>query len=404
MSSIESLGDGSSEVGRSSPPVEPAELSTADISGQQESEVGDLTADRPAIADSIRLLTPLGGRIELVPITALGPRQEPDWLWPGLIARGAITLLTGLWKAGKTTLLMHLISDLQRGAGLVDRALEAPIVVVSEESDGLWIERRDELGLDENLLLLKREKFARPGSAEWRELLAAVTAEVERRGIGLVIFDTLPSAWPVLNENDAGETLDALTPLRALAAAGAGVLLVAHPRKGDGDQATATRGSGAITGFVDVIIELRRANPQDPTDPQRTLRCYGRFESTPPELVIELGDDGFRVIGTIAQARDADVMATIASLLPTNDPGVTREHLLTRWPNEPKPGKTRIGELLSGGVRDGRWSQSGTGRRNDPFRYRSIAGAGRRPERVADESERGHAPESQIDLSGLLET
>ena len=29
----------------------------------------------------------------------------PDWRWHGLLARGNVTLLTGLWNTGKTALL-----------------------------------------------------------------------------------------------------------------------------------------------------------------------------------------------------------------------------------------------------------------------------------------------------------
>jgi hypothetical protein len=35
------------------------------------------------------------------------------WIWHGLLAPGKVTLLTSLWKSGKTTLLAHLLA--QRG-------------------------------------------------------------------------------------------------------------------------------------------------------------------------------------------------------------------------------------------------------------------------------------------------
>ncbi len=36
----------------------------------------------------------------------------PNWLWDGFLAGGNVTLLTGLWKAAKTTLLSVLLSRL----------------------------------------------------------------------------------------------------------------------------------------------------------------------------------------------------------------------------------------------------------------------------------------------------
>ncbi len=51
------------------------------------------------------------------------------------------------------------------------------------------------------------------------------------------------------------ETTAALVPLHAITEAGAAVVIVHHPRKSDGAQGTAARGSGAISGFVDIIAD-----------------------------------------------------------------------------------------------------------------------------------------------------
>ena len=45
----------------------------------------------------------------------LDPPAAPStvpWLWHGLVARGKVTLLTSVWKAGKTTLLTGLLREL----------------------------------------------------------------------------------------------------------------------------------------------------------------------------------------------------------------------------------------------------------------------------------------------------
>jgi hypothetical protein len=43
------------------------------------------------------------------------PEPAVDWLWYGLLATGNLTLLTGLWKLGKTTLLSLLLSRRKQG-------------------------------------------------------------------------------------------------------------------------------------------------------------------------------------------------------------------------------------------------------------------------------------------------
>jgi hypothetical protein len=53
---------------------------------------------------------------------AVSGRIRPiDWLCHGYLARGNITLLTSLWKAGKTTLLGGLLQRLGPGGPFLGR-------------------------------------------------------------------------------------------------------------------------------------------------------------------------------------------------------------------------------------------------------------------------------------------
>src|SRR5947209_6964202 len=79
------------------------------------------------------------------------------WLWHGMLAPGKVTLLTSLWKSGKTTLLAHLLArrrpqdpptvpaagNAEPGCEFLDLAV-APgtSLVISEEPADLWPERR----------------------------------------------------------------------------------------------------------------------------------------------------------------------------------------------------------------------------------------------------------------------
>src|SRR5262249_24380510 len=72
-----------------------------------------------------------------------------DWLWQGYLLPGAVTLLTSLWKSGKTTMLSMLLSRLKAGGGLAGLPARAGrAVVVSEEAPELWYERGRNLTLD----------------------------------------------------------------------------------------------------------------------------------------------------------------------------------------------------------------------------------------------------------------
>ena len=312
--------------------------------------------------------------ISIVPLADLAPATEPDWVWPGYVARGAVTLFTSLWKAGKTTLLSYMLRDAYRGGGLVNKPTTAPTLIYSEEPEGIWSQRRDDLALPgESILFARRPTFAKPNAAEWLHMIDQTRQVIEDRGIGLVVFDTLPSLWPVVDENDAGESLAALAPLRDLTNAGAAVLLVCHPKKGDGSQGTATRGSGALPGFVDVILEMRRDAPDDANDRRRVLRAYGRYESTPAEQVIELGADGYAIIGDRREARARDAAEVVAGILTDSGEGATVEEIHEQWPGgAERPGIRTLRGVLNRGATDGRWTRSGTGNRNDAHRYRAL--------------------------------
>ncbi len=315
------------------------------------------------------------GRIEFrpVPITDLGPATPPHWIWPGYLARGHITLVNGLWKAGKTTLLGHLLRDLAAGGGLVEAPVAGKVLVVSEETPTLWCRRRDDLRLGPALHIVFRPFLSRPRAGEWEDYISRVAESVRESGYVLVVFDTIAPLWPVTDENSASEVSAALMPLRRIVDAGAALMLVHHPRKGDATEGQASRGSGALPAAADVIVELRRHRAEDPHDRRRVLRGYSRFEETPQETVLELGESGYRVVGDRATARQADRLAAIREVLPEQGSGMRIDEVLDALPS-PKSGKTMLAADLRDGADRGMWLRHGTGRRNDPHRYRRPDG------------------------------
>ena len=69
-------------------------------------------------------------------------RPALDWIWHGYLARGNLTLLTSLWKAGKTTLVAGLLQKLAAGGDFLGCECQgARTLVVSEESHEHWRSR-----------------------------------------------------------------------------------------------------------------------------------------------------------------------------------------------------------------------------------------------------------------------
>jgi hypothetical protein len=142
-------------------------------------------------------------------------------------------------------------------------------------------------------------------------------ADVQAHGFDLIVFDTLAKLWPVREENDAGEVDAALMPLWELTKAGAGVLLIHHLRKSGGTEYTGSRGSGALSAFPDILIELTRFDATDNKCRKRKLVAKGRYDETPDELVIELGTDGYRLVddpGSAAVSESGGVVLKVPAL------------------------------------------------------------------------------------------
>jgi hypothetical protein len=81
-------------------------------------------------------------------------------------------------------------------------------------------------------------------------------------------------------------------PLCELKAEGVGVLLVHHPRKGCSARGQSARGSGALAGYVDILIEMGWVGrPEDHRDRRRWLRSFSRYEQTRRQTILELSAD-----------------------------------------------------------------------------------------------------------------
>jgi hypothetical protein len=307
---------------------------------------------------------------EPIPASLLKASEGQPWLWHGYLAPNSITLLSGLWKAGKTTLLAHLLRAFSTGGEFCGRQLSpARVLFVTEESENRWARRRDQLHLEDHLSFLIRPFPGRPDWATWSEFIRYLAELSGRHRPNLIAFDPLVNLWPVRDENDNAQVLSALLPLHQLVN-GPGLLLSHHVRKGDGEEATASRGAGALTGFVDTIVELRRYSPGDRRDRRRVLTAYGRDDETPEELVVELTGEGYVSCGDRSATAVLDLLPILSGLLPIEPPGWTRNEVLEHWSEDrPRPRTENILAALNQGAEAGHWQRTGHGRKGSPWRF-----------------------------------
>jgi hypothetical protein len=299
--------------------------------------------------------------------------ETQPWLWHGYLGRGMVTLLTSQWKSGKTTLIAVLLARLQHGGQLA--GLDVAVgraVVITEEGRGLWRERIKRLGLGKQIGFLCRPFAGKPGRDDWLTLIDGLLALHARQRLDLVVIDTLGTFLPGRNENSAGVMMECLLPLQRLTAAGMGLLLVHHPRKGDCLAGQAARGSGALSGFVDILIEMRWYSHAGDGDRRRRLRAFSRHAATPPLLLMELNAEGTDYQAQTPREEDELGNAWEALQLVLEDAvlKLTREEIQEQWPTDyPPPGQASLWRLLDRAVQQRLLCQDGRGKKREPFRY-----------------------------------
>src|SRR6516165_7149185 len=83
-------------------------------------------------------------------------RQRPKfirWVWEGVVAEGAVTLLSAPEKVGKTTLLSLLLDRRRAGGDLLGRTVyPGKTVLCSEENKRVWDLRQPPLDFGPNLI------------------------------------------------------------------------------------------------------------------------------------------------------------------------------------------------------------------------------------------------------------
>lgn len=268
-----------------------------------------------------------------LPLSDLSQYENPvEWIWEGYLAKGHQTLLSALWKAGKTTLITHFLKCLQDEQELAgQKTHKSNVLILSEESDSIWARRREESGITLPVWILSRPIRQKLGYKEWVSLLEQMAKFCTEHEIDLFVIDTLSGFWPVDNENDASKVSESLLPLNYLLEKKIAVLLVHHFRKSGGDEGTASRGSGQLGAAVDIMVEFTRLSSSDPTGTQRVLRSYSRFEETPKEVVIDYIDGEYETRGTKAEVTKLEKLELVLNALEDYPEGATTSELYEKW-------------------------------------------------------------------------
>ena len=298
--------------------------------------------------------------------------ETVPWVAEPYVVKGAITDVAGPAKhAGKTTWVTHMERCVLLGKPFMGKPTEKAAVVYLTEQGNNILEHLKKAGFherNENLHLLRWRDTA---GRKWPEIVQAVREKVEevREEAGLpvvLVVDTLNRFAGLTGEkeNNAGDVMAAMNPLLTLAQeTDTAIVTIRHANKEGGP-----RGSTAFDHDVDILLTMGR--PLGGYGPNvREIKGVGRYDGIPEKLLVELTEDGYRVLGTGGDAAFKQAVAAVRRHAPDNEGSAVKEDdLLAAMKEEDGVSRSTGGRAMEFLRDEGDLRRIGEGKKGDPYR------------------------------------
>lgn len=303
-----------------------------------------------------------GFKLELTSLADLlaEPEDTTDWLVEDRIPAGAIMLLAGKPKAGKSTLARSLAYALVTGERWLGWRTHFGSVwyLVFEDKRSEVRRHFRQMGATGREPL--RLFFDQSGA----ELLPALQALAASERPSAIVVDTLQRLIHVKDMNDYAQVTERCAPLLKLSRETGATLVLVHHANKFGDGLDSILGSTALAGSVDNVFILSRS------ERYRTLSSIQRIGTDLEPIVLTLDPATGRVEGQ-GRKRDADeaeAADNILEALKDADAPVTENwiqaHVTGRWQDT-----VRGLRLL---VRRGQVQKTGRGGKGNPYKYAVV--------------------------------
>jgi putative DNA primase/helicase len=218
--------------------------------------------------------------------------EKIDWLWPGRLAIGKLTILAGEPGLGKSQVAIYIASTVTRGSnwiGTADRPRRARVLMLSAE-DGLADTVRprfDAAGGDASMVSVIRstQSAGTPGRNRGTFNLAAdlmlLEREIERHGdVDLVIIDPLSSYMLNVDSHRNTDVRAVLEPMEEMAERmKVAILATTHLSKGDGKAINRIIGSIAFVAAARAVFTV----VEDPDEEGRRLLLHVKNNIARPQ-------------------------------------------------------------------------------------------------------------------------
>jgi archaellum biogenesis ATPase FlaH len=308
---------------RCSPPLDESEVvRIARSVARYEPEAGETTTPPLIGGSGDALLSSCLRRLDMKALIETEP--EPiNWLFEGVAATEAFTILGGREKRGKSIIMLALSVTAANGGGFIGGVYVKPakVLYVDAENGKNVIHRRIKLlGLrsenTDNLHYFEARGF------DLRSHLSRIQDLIERERFDVVVLDSYRSLWTG-DENDDKENVFVLDPLRQLAHDLKVAIVLTHHAQKAGEE---YRGSTAIGACVDWCAMLERVHGDDEKGRRRLTVPLARIEAEPDPRWLRIeGNGGDLLTISVAEPFDGtsaeDLLLTITRHLMANNSG-----------------------------------------------------------------------------------
>ena len=207
-------------------------------------------------------------------------KPEPvDYLVDELIGAGKLTMISGRWKAGKSSFVGDMVRSLAMGQEWLGRKTKlTKVLICSEETADVFGRRYESAEAAAKQNVLVNAMYKRPTKAEFRKICVLLKQAMIRTGSDLLILDTLMATTPMDDENNNSEAQVFMQILRTeILEEGSGrtILMIHHCGKEGSD----ARGASAISGATDCNVTFDYAS-SDSANNDRKIAAKGRFPTT----------------------------------------------------------------------------------------------------------------------------
>lgn len=306
--------------------------------------------------------------------------SEPvEWICKPWLARGAITELDGAPKsAGKTTFALAMCAATLKGEDFMGHpTTKSRIVYLTEESETSFRAALERAGISESpdfhILFWKQTHGIRDRSEEsaWAQIVDEAMQYAKTIGAAVVVVDTFAQFARLTGdgENSAGEVLKAMLPIQKARDEGLAVLVIRHERKVGGGVGASGRGSNALSGAVDIILQLKRPEGSHPVN-LRKIEAISRFDEIPAELTVSLTDGKYEVLGKSDAVAVPLAMKRVIECLTAEQPNKLSVKQLEKTTGL---ARTTLQSALEQLESQDRVVRSGNGKKGDPILYQRNA-------------------------------